>query len=57
LERVLSDARRGVNVMGSVVAAVKAYASVGEITQRLVGVFGRYVEPVRFDHREEEAIA
>ena len=57
LERVESDARRGVNVMGSIVAAVKAYASVGEITQRLVGVFGRYVEPVRFDHREEEAIA
>jgi len=28
---------------------VKAYASVGEITQRLVGVFGRYAEPVRFD--------
>jgi methylmalonyl-CoA mutase N-terminal domain/subunit len=57
LERVEADARRGVNVMGSIVAAVKAYASVGEITQRLVGVFGRYVEPVRFDHREEEAIA
>jgi methylmalonyl-CoA mutase N-terminal domain/subunit len=39
--------------MGSIIEAVKAYASVGEITQRMVGVFGRYVEPVRFDHREE----
>jgi methylmalonyl-CoA mutase N-terminal domain/subunit len=28
--------------------AVKAYASVGEITSVLVGVFGRYREPVRF---------
>jgi hypothetical protein len=27
---------------------VKAYASVGEITQRMVKVFGRFVEPVRF---------
>ncbi len=55
LARVEADARSGVNVMGSIVEAVKAYASVGEITQRMVGVFGRYVEPVRFDHREERA--
>lgn len=54
LGRIESDARSGVNVMGAIVDAVKAYASVGEITQQLVGVFGRYVEPVRFDHREPE---
>ncbi len=57
LGRVQSDARNGVNVMDSIVDAVKAYASVGEITQQLVGVFGRYVEPVRFDHREPEVLA
>ncbi len=57
LARVESDARNGVNVMGVIVDAVKAYASVGEITQQLVGVFGRYVEPVRFDHREPELTA
>jgi methylmalonyl-CoA mutase N-terminal domain/subunit len=34
--------------MPSIVAAVKAYASVGEITAALTGVFGRYREPVRF---------
>jgi methylmalonyl-CoA mutase N-terminal domain/subunit len=41
--------------MPAIVEAVKAYATVGEITQRLVGVFGRFREPVRFDHREEQA--
>ena len=57
LARVEADARSGVNLMPALVDAVKAYASVGEITQRLVGVFGRYVEPVRFDHRDEETAA
>ena len=54
LDRVEADARSGVNVMAAIVEAVKAYASVGEITQRMVGVFGRYAEPVRFDHRDQE---
>lgn len=54
LDRVESDARNGFNVMGAIGDAVNAYASVGEITQRLVRVFGRYVEPVRFDHREKD---
>ena len=49
LERVEADARSGANLMPAIVQAVKAYASVGEITERLVGVFGRFVEPVRFD--------
>ena len=57
LDRVEADARSGVNLMPAIVEAVKAYASVGEITQRMVGVFGRYVEPIRFDHREEEAVS
>ena len=49
----------GVLVRGrrAIVAAVKAYASVGEITTRLVGVFGRYQEPLRFDHRDEPELA
>ncbi|HEX6017485.1 MAG TPA: methylmalonyl-CoA mutase family protein, partial [Burkholderiaceae bacterium] len=49
LARVEADARTGANLMPAIVQAVKAYASVGEITQRLVGVFGRYREPIRFD--------
>jgi len=53
LARVEADARSGANLMPAILEAVKAYASVGEITERLVGVFGRYVEPLRFDHREE----
>ncbi len=48
LEQVAADARSGANVMPAIVAAVKAYASVGEITQQLVKVFGRYREPIRF---------
>ena len=43
-----ADARAGANLMPAVVEAVKAYASVGEITQEMVKVFGRYREPVRF---------
>jgi methylmalonyl-CoA mutase N-terminal domain/subunit len=57
LARVEADARSGVNLMPAIVDAVKAYASVGEITRRMVGVFGRYREPVRFDHRDEEGVA
>jgi hypothetical protein len=34
---------------------VKAYATVGEITQRMVGVFGRYREPIRFDEAFPQA--
>jgi methylmalonyl-CoA mutase N-terminal domain/subunit len=54
LGRVEADARSGANLMPALVEAVMTYASVGEITQRLVGVFGRFVEPVRFDHRDAE---
>jgi methylmalonyl-CoA mutase N-terminal domain/subunit len=34
--------------MPAIVDAVKAYASVGEITAALKSVFGAYREPVRF---------
>jgi len=48
LARVHADARAGVNVMPAIVEAVKAYASVGEITNELIGVYGKYREPIRF---------
>jgi len=48
LDAVRRAAEDGDNTMPSIVAAVKAYASVGEITAALTGVFGRYREPVRF---------
>jgi methylmalonyl-CoA mutase N-terminal domain/subunit len=48
LARLRADAQAGRNVMPALVEAVKAYASVGEMTHELVGVFGRYREPVRF---------
>ena len=48
LARVEADARSGANLMPAIMEAVKAYASVGEITRVMVGVFGRFREPVRF---------
>ena len=48
LERVARDAAAGINLMPAIVEAVKAYASVGEITKQMVKVFGRYREPIRF---------
>ena len=48
LARVQSDARSGANLMPAIMEAIQGYASVGEITGVLVGVFGRYREPVRF---------
>jgi methylmalonyl-CoA mutase N-terminal domain/subunit len=48
LARVRADAQAGVNLMPALVAAVEAYASVGEITREMVAVFGRYREPIRF---------
>ena len=48
LEAVRRAAAEGSNTMPSIVEAVKAYASVGEITGALVSVVGRYREPVRF---------
>ena len=48
LVRLRADAESGRNVMPALVEAVKAYASVGEMTTEMVKVFGRYREPVRF---------
>jgi len=48
LDAVRRDAAAGANVMPAIVAAVTAYASVGEITAALTQVYGRYREPVRF---------
>jgi methylmalonyl-CoA mutase N-terminal domain/subunit len=48
LQRLRADAQAGRNVMPALVQAVKAYASVGEMTRELVQVYGRYREPVRF---------
>jgi methylmalonyl-CoA mutase N-terminal domain/subunit len=48
LARVQADARAGTNLMPAIMQAVTAYASVGEISNVLVGVFGRFREPVRF---------
>ena len=48
LAKLADDARAGVNVMPAIMAAVKAYATVGEMTKTLVSVYGRYDEPVKF---------
>jgi methylmalonyl-CoA mutase, N-terminal domain len=48
LERVFADAKAEHNVMPGMVNAVKAYATVGELTHRLVEAYGRYEEPLRF---------
>ncbi|MBI1732109.1 MAG: methylmalonyl-CoA mutase [Gammaproteobacteria bacterium] len=48
LQRVAADAKSGANVMPGIMDAVRAYASVGEITGRLIEAYGRYREPIRF---------
>jgi len=48
LEKLKEDAEAGRNVMDALVQAVKAYASVGEMTDVLTEVYGRYDEPIRF---------
>jgi methylmalonyl-CoA mutase N-terminal domain/subunit len=48
LRQVSSDAKAGRNVMPAVIEAIKAYATVGELTRCFVEVYGRYDEPVRF---------
>jgi methylmalonyl-CoA mutase N-terminal domain/subunit len=47
LQQVRDDATAGRNVMPGIIDAVKAYATVGELTGCLVEVYGRYREPVR----------
>jgi methylmalonyl-CoA mutase N-terminal domain/subunit len=48
LARLGADARAERNVMPAIMDAVKAYATVGEITGELASVYGRYQEPIRF---------
>jgi methylmalonyl-CoA mutase N-terminal domain/subunit len=48
LVRVRAAAEGATNVMPAIVEAVKAYATVGEITHQLAAVYGRFREPVRF---------
>ena len=48
LARITADAEAGVNVMPAIMAAVKAYATVGEMNNAMVEVYGRYQEPIRF---------
>ncbi len=48
LDRVRAAAKSGENVMPSIMDAVEAYATVGEICGTLKNVFGTYREPVRF---------
>ena len=53
LARVRQDAQsgvdgRGANLMPAMLQAVRAYATVGEITRVLKQVFGEFREPVRF---------
>nr|NIV18409.1 methylmalonyl-CoA mutase [Woeseiaceae bacterium] len=48
LKRVADDAKAGNNVMPAIMDAVQAYATIGEITNELIGVYGRYAEPIRF---------
>lgn len=48
LNRVRDDAQSGVNIMPAMLQAVRAYATVGEITGVLKQVFGEFREPVRW---------
>ena len=48
LARLEKDAASGVNVMPAIMDAVQAYATVGEMTDALTSVYGRYDEPIRF---------
>lgn len=48
LEKINKDAKDNLNLMPSVIEAVKAYATVGEITKALKEVYGEYKEPIYF---------
>ncbi len=48
LLRIRQDAEADRNLMPAVIEAVKAYATVGEITQTLKDVYGEYQEPIYF---------
>jgi len=48
LSQLKEDAKADKNVMPAIMEAVKAYATVGELTDAMVEVYGRYQEPIRF---------
>jgi methylmalonyl-CoA mutase N-terminal domain/subunit len=48
LAKLKEDAEKNVNVMPAIMDAVQAYATVGEMTDALIGVYGRFDEPIRF---------
>ncbi|MDP6396682.1 MAG: methylmalonyl-CoA mutase family protein [Candidatus Marinimicrobia bacterium] len=48
LEKLREDCLQNVNLMPTVIEAVKAYASVGEIIQVMKDVYGEYEEPIFF---------
>ncbi len=48
LEKIKKDAQENLNLMPSVIEAVKVYATVGEIIKTLKDVYGEYQEPIYF---------
>ncbi|MEE9207822.1 MAG: methylmalonyl-CoA mutase family protein [Gemmatimonadota bacterium] len=48
LERVTATAQADENLMPAVLDAVRAYATLGEIRETIVAVYGRFHEPVAF---------
>jgi len=48
LAQIRAAAEADTNVMPAIMDAVRAYATVGEITNTLVETYGRYQEPIRF---------
>jgi methylmalonyl-CoA mutase, N-terminal domain len=48
IARVAEVAANGENIMPALVEAVEAYATLGEISAAMDGVFGRYQQPVAF---------
>ncbi len=48
LEKIKKDAQNNLNLMPSVIKAVKEYTTVGEITRALKNVYGEYQEPIYF---------
>ncbi|MDP8205726.1 MAG: methylmalonyl-CoA mutase family protein [Candidatus Electryonea clarkiae] len=48
LAQIKTDAENNLNLMPSIIDAVKVYATVGEITQTLKDVYGEYQEPIYF---------
>jgi len=47
LAAVRAEAKAGRNVMPALMDAVKAYATVGEMTNALVDIYGRFQEPTK----------